>query len=190
MNCLTIKDIFFKLPYICILCSVLTFSQNKYITKSGEIRFEASVSSFEVVNATNKGVSAILNTENGEIAVLALVKGFRFKVALMEEHFNENYMESRQYPKATFKGVLQDFFIKDLIHSGMLETRVKGLLTIKGQTKEIVSRATLKKIGKRIALQAKFMVSPSDFDIKIPKIVQNKIAEVIKINVSLDLIKP
>ena len=76
------------------------FSQGKFLTKSGAITFEASVPSFEEVKATNDKVTAIINTETSDIAALALVKGFRFKVALMEEHFNENYAESDKFPKA------------------------------------------------------------------------------------------
>ena len=70
------------------------FSQEKYLTKSGVLNFEASVEYFEEIKATNTNVTAILNTSNGQFAALALVKGFRFKNALMEEHFNENYAES------------------------------------------------------------------------------------------------
>ena len=83
--------------------SFVGFSQSKYLTKSGLLNFEASVEAFEEIKATNNNVTAILNTENGQFAALALVKGFRFKNALMEEHFNENYAESDEHPKAIFK---------------------------------------------------------------------------------------
>src|SRR5258705_13300570 len=81
----------------------IIFSQ-KMITRTGEIKFEASVPSFEAVAAVNNSVSAILDESNGEFVALALIKAFKFKVPLMEEHFNENYIESSKYPKATFKG--------------------------------------------------------------------------------------
>ena len=77
-----------------LLISFLGFSQSKYLTKSGVLNFEASVEAFEEIKATNTNVTSILNTENGQFAALALVKGFRFKNALMEEHFNESYAES------------------------------------------------------------------------------------------------
>ena len=91
--------------------ALLSFSTvaDKKITKTGTIVFEASVPSFEEVKAKNEAVTCILNPDNGEIAALALMKGFRFKVALMEEHFNENYVESSKYPKATFKGKIDNF---------------------------------------------------------------------------------
>ena len=79
------------------------------ITRSGEIKFEASMPAFEEVAAKNNTVSCIFDKSTGDIAVLALVKAFRFKVPLMEEHFNENYIESDKFPKATFKGKVTNF---------------------------------------------------------------------------------
>ena len=99
------------LLYFFLLLGASTFAQQKYLTKTGQISFEASVPSFEEVAAKNNSVTAILNTENGEFAALVLVKAFRFKNALMEEHFNENYAESHLYPKATFKGKIKDYNI-------------------------------------------------------------------------------
>jgi hypothetical protein len=83
--------------FICLIFSTVLFSQ-KMITRSGEIKFEASMPAFEEVAAKNNTVSCIFDTSTGEIAALALVKAFRFKVPLMEEHFNENYIESDQLP--------------------------------------------------------------------------------------------
>ena len=81
----------------------------KMITRSGEIKFEASMPTFEEIAAKNNTASCIFDTSTGEIAALVLVKAFRFKVPLMEEHFNENYMESSKFPKATFKGKIVNF---------------------------------------------------------------------------------
>ena len=97
-----------------ILFTVALFAQDKVITKNGNINFEASVPAFEEIKAKNENVTCILNTKTGEIASLALIKGFRFKIALMEEHFNENYMESDKYPKATFKGTIINFELSKL----------------------------------------------------------------------------
>ena len=92
---------------LLIVIAVLSVNaQGKYLTRTGQLDFEASVPAFEEVAAKNSAVTAILNAENGEFAALALVTGFRFKNALMEEHFNEKYAESEKYPKATFKGKL------------------------------------------------------------------------------------
>ena len=75
-----------------LLASLSSIAQTKMLTKNGKITFEASVPAFEEVKAKNESVTVVLNPSTGEIASLALVKSFRFKVALMEEHFNENYM--------------------------------------------------------------------------------------------------
>src|SRR5688500_14963512 len=88
---------------IALLLLSAGVSAQKMITKTGKVTFEASVPSFEEVKATHDAVTCVLNPATGEIASLALIKGFRFKIALMEEHFNENYIESNKYPKATFK---------------------------------------------------------------------------------------
>src|SRR5689334_18889675 len=88
---------------------IIGFAQNKKTTKKGEITFEASVPSFEEIKATHEKASCVLNVKTGEINSLALVKEFHFKIPLMEEHFNSNFIESNRYPKASFKGVIENF---------------------------------------------------------------------------------
>lgn len=160
-------------------------AQGKFITKKGVISFEASVPSFEEVKAKNTTVTAILNTDNGEIAALALVKGFRFKNALMEEHFNENYIESDDFPKATFKGVLVDFDVENL----QKEYIIKGKLSLHGKSKEIQTKGILTKDGNTISISSTFTAKPEDFDIKIPGIVSKKIADDISVSLNFLLIK-
>lgn len=159
----------------------INFAQNKKITKTGEITFEASVPSFEEVKATNKSVSCILNTKTGEIAALALMKGFRFKVALMEEHFNEKYAESDTYPKATFKGTIKNFDLNKLDKTAK-EYILNGTLKIHGKSKEITTTAIITLKGGSIELTTDFIVSPADFDIEIPKIVVNKVAKTVNVS--------
>ncbi len=151
-------------------------AQNKYSTKTGTIDFEGSVVSFEEVKARNENVSAILNTETGEFASLALIKGFRFKVALMEEHFNENYMESSDFPKAVFKGTLDGFSLLSVSEIPSEEI-LKGTITIHGVTRSLEIPVIIKKVGAAIEFQTEFILRPDQFDIVIPKIVRNKIAE-------------
>ena len=108
-----------------VICSILLmfilvntngFAQ-KLITKTGNIKFQASMPSFEEVAAENKSVSAVLEQSTGDFAALILIKGYRFKVALMEEHFNENYMESEKFSKATFKGKIEDFDVAKITNT-------------------------------------------------------------------------
>ncbi|MGV6845348.1 MAG: YceI family protein, partial [Lutibacter sp.] len=168
------KKIFFLLLIISTFNTVR--SQNKYYTKNGEISFEASVPSFEEVKAENNSVTAILDVSKNEFAALALIKGFRFKVALMEEHFNENYMESDDYPKAIFKGKLKNFNIDKLSEKPQKAT-IKGTLTIRNKEKPIEAEALISKEKNTLILTSNFKVQPSDFNIKIPSIVSEKIAK-------------
>lgn len=170
-----------KITFCLMLFMTTLYAQNKLITKNGKVTFEASVPSFEEVKAINENVTCILNTKTGEIASLALIKGFKFKVALMEEHFNENYMESNRYPKATFKGTLIDFKVEDLTESPK-EYSLKGKLEIHGETKEITSIAKIKKTEKGIEIETNFSVNASDFDIQIPSVVKNKVSNKIIIS--------
>ena len=164
-----------------LLCFSVASAQEKLVTKNGITTFEASVPSFEEVKAKNENVTCILNTKTGEIASLALIKGFKFKIALMEEHFNENYMESTRYPKATFRGILKDFDLKEVTATPK-DFSLKGKLEIHGKSKEITTIAKIKKTEKGIEIETNFSVNASDFDIQIPSVVKNKVSN--KINVT------
>lgn len=164
-----------------------SFSQSKYISQTGIVSFEASVSSFEEVKATNNSVTAILN-DKGAFAALVLVKGFRFKNALMEEHFNENYAESDKFPKATFKGTLKSFSIAQIKTNSLFS--IDGVLSFHGKTKTVEALPLkLSKVGDVINLTGTFNVKASDFDIKIPNLVKNKVSETIQISVNFSLEK-
>ena len=127
-----------KIKHTLTLVLLMTMStmnsieaQDMYIGKKSKVTFEVSKALFEPVKAINKCVTVILNIETGEIASLALMRGFKFKNSLMEEHFNENYIESDIYPKVTFKGHLLNFDIStlteestDIIVEGIIELRL------------------------------------------------------------------
>jgi polyisoprenoid-binding protein YceI len=171
-----------------LLISFNGFAQQKYLTKAGTVGFEASVPSFEEVAAKNNSVTAIIDISNGEFASLALVKAFRFKNALMEEHFNENYAESNKFPKATFKGKIENFSI-DKISSSKSTYKISGQLTFHGVTKMIDNcEATFSKTEKGILMEGNFKVLASDFDIEIPSVVKSKIAEDILIRFTFELL--
>lgn len=173
-----------------LLVGLIFYTQGyaqKYYTKTGQIDFEASVPAFEPVKASHKTVTALLDTNSGEIAVLALMKGFRFRNALMEEHFNENYMESDTYPKAVFKGAIQDFS-KERLTEGTSFT-VNGMLILHGQSKKVETTIIVKTVDKALALQATFSVAPGDFDIEIPSVVSEKISDEILITANFTLVE-
>lgn len=163
-----------------LFCATSLFAQEKMVTKTGKITFEATVPSFEEVKAKNDGVTFILNPKTGEVASLALVKGFRFKVALMEEHFNENYIESDTYPKATFKGKIENFDVKNVTTTAK-EFTLKGKLELHGKSKDITSIARIRKTDAGIEIISNFSVNASDYDIKIPNVVKNKVSNKIDV---------
>jgi hypothetical protein len=169
-----------KVIILFLFLGAITVSAQKLSTKSGVLKFEASQDTFEEVVAENKNCSAILETSTGEIAVLTLIKGFRFKLALMEEHFNENYMESDQFPKATFKGKIEKFEYAALASTPKSFT-IYGDLTIHGKVKKVSVTAKISKSENKILVVGGFDVKPSDFDIIIPKLVSKKIAERVQI---------
>ncbi|WP_310992387.1 YceI family protein [Aequorivita marina] len=177
-----------KILAIILFVSTISFGQNKFITRTGELSFEASVPSFEEVAAKNSSVTVIINAENGEIAALALVKAFRFKNALMEEHFNENYAESSKYPKATFKGKLVGFTFEEL--NGTNNLVIEGTLEFHGVTKQFTKiPINLVSQKNKITISGNFRVRPSDFNIKIPKIVQSKVSDTVQIAFNFELLK-
>ncbi len=170
---------------VCLIVSSALFSQ-KMITRSGEIKFEASMPSFEEIAAKNNTASCLFDTATGEIAVLALVKGFRFKIPLMEEHFNENYMESSKFPKATFKGKIVNFDVSKL-SAKKTDFDLEGELTIHGVTKKVKTKIALVLVAGKINALTNLVVKAKDYSIAIPSLVKSKIAEDIDITIKLIL---
>ncbi|MDC1533385.1 YceI family protein [Polaribacter sp.] len=166
--------------------SISGFSQT-YFTRTGTTDFKASVSAFEPVQATNKSTTVILKTTTGDLAAQLFMTAFQFRVALMQEHFNENYMDSNRHPKAVFRGKLAGFNFTEV--SIQKEYNLSGTLTIRGVKKEINTTATVTLDGDKIILSSKFTVAPQDFNIAIPKIVRKKIAENIHITLNYELVE-
>ena len=173
-----------KFLSLLIVISLSSFAQTKMLTKSGKITFEASVPAFEEVKAKNQAVTCVLNTTTGEFASLVLIKGFSFKVALMEEHFNENYMESDSYPKATFRGKIDNFDVSKLTATAK-EFTIKGKMDMHGKSKDITITANIKKSSDGIEIDSDFSLNTNDFGIEIPSIVSKKVSK--KVAVKLDV---
>ncbi len=165
---------------IQLFITLTSFAQNQMMTNKGIIVFEASIPLYEENKAINESVYCILNTKTGEIKSLVLIKDFHFKIPLMEEHFNDNYLESNHYPKAIFKGIIQGFNM-NIIGKVPKEFKIKGKLEIHGKTKEINSFIVLCKENENIELVSSFTIDLSDFNIHIPKVLSMKIAETVTI---------
>lgn len=156
----------------------------KYMTQSATIKF-FSETSVENIEAVNNQVSTVLNAENGELAFSLLIKAFVFEKALMQEHFNEKYMESDEFPKSTFKGKIKDFSL-DQLSEKFADFNVVGELTIHGVTKEIEGIAELKMSGDQIHAKSTFQVEVADYEIKIPSSVRDNIAKTIEITIDAE----
>lgn len=181
--------IFRQLPIVVIfLLTGLLSAQERYLDKSGVVVFEASEELFEPVKAKNESVTVILDPQEHTVASLALIRGFVFENSLMQEHFNENYIESDRFPKAIFKGEILDFDITHLNESTR-EYTIRGTLEVRGNIYEISPVVEIQKVGDVISIQGGFSVKPGYFDIKIPKIVENKIAKTVQVSLDFKLAK-
>jgi len=157
-------------------------AQEKMMTANGIIFFEASIPFFEEVEAKSATVNCVLNTKRGTISFITLIEDFHFKRALMGEHFNKNYLESARYPKATFKGLIEKFDLKDIGLTSQ-DYFIKGKMTIHGKSRIIRVPANIKKANNGIELTSYFSLNTDDYNIKIPFIVRSKISK--KLNVSV-----
>lgn len=175
-----------------ILLSLLTFNipvfSQKYITKNGNIRFYSD-SPLEKIEARNRQVNCALDASTGDFVFKVLMKSFEFEKALMQEHFNENYVESDKYPNATFVGKVTNLKEIDLLKDGTNQANVEGKLTIHGVSKEIAAKGTLEVKQGKIMAKSKFNIALADFNISIPGAVVNNISKTIEITVDAGLEK-
>ena len=155
----------------------------KYYTDSGLTEFDGSKAAFEPIKAKNESSISIFDVNDGKIAALIKISEFNFRLGLMEEHFNENYLESNIYPTSTFEGSI-DNFDKISLDDNFQEISIKGILTIKGKSNEILAEGFLKKNNNKIELKSSFSVKLSEYKIKVPRIVFKKIDEKVKINLN------
>lgn len=174
------------------LCIAGTSSGQKYYTKSGQISFDAtSSSSPEKIEGVNRSAICVVDSKTGNLQLAVLMKGFAFERALMEEHFNENYVESTKYPKAEFKGEIKDISKVDFTKDGTYTVKVKGQLSLHGVSNEVEAEGKIKVQGGKISAQTEFSVKLSDYKVSVPGLVADKVAKVAKINVtcSLEILK-
>jgi len=156
----------------------------RYMTRNAEVYFLSDTPAIEVVEATNKQVGAVIDLSNGAIAFQIQMRAFHFKIALMEEHFNENYVESEVYPKATFRGSFMAL-PNDLSQENNLI--VKGSMDFHGVQKEMEIPVRLQMKDGALVAESNFVLFCSDFGIKIPKLVADKLANEIQVVVKATL---
>jgi len=161
-----------------------TVNAQKYMTKNGYIGFFSHTPA-EDIKADNNQVASVIDASSGEIVFQVLIKSFHFPKTLMEEHFNENYMESDKFPKASFKGKITNLASVDFKKNGTNEVIVEGDLTIRDATKRMTAKGTIEIVTGGLNANTKFIISPEDFNIKIPSVVRENIAKAIEVTVSM-----
>jgi polyisoprenoid-binding protein YceI len=171
---------------ILLLIGLIVFTQftyaQKLVSKNSHIWF-VSNTPLENIEAHNRQAVSMLDPVTGELVFNLLVKSFEFKIALMQEHFNENYMESDKYPKSIFKGKIINNSVINYNKDGIYKAEVTGDLTIHDVTKPVTTKGTIEVKGGSVTTRAEFIVKPSDYNITIPAIVENNIAKEVQISV-------
>ncbi len=149
-----------------------------FSTSGGNTKFSASTP-LENIEAENKKSQVILNTANGEIAIRMNMREFVFPNKLMQEHFNENYIESEKYPTATFSGKVDK--APDYTKDGNYDVSATGKFTVHGVAKERTIKGKMKIEGGKITVSSDFEVALVDHNIEVPSVVFVKIAQIIKV---------
>jgi len=169
------------------LALILGFSADaqKLKTRTGMVRF-FSESPLENIEAVNNQVSSVLVTENGQFAFLVPIKAFVFEKALMQEHFNENYLESGQFPTAKFNGTIENLDALDFNKDGEYKAIFAGTMEIHGVTKEISEPVMVTVKGNTIVVNTKFMVKASDYDVNIPAAKKDNINNELEVTVNVE----
>lgn len=174
-----------NLIVIVLLLSSQWAVGQKYFSKTGKISFHSDAP-LEKIEAHNSTASTVLDATTGNIEWAVLIQGFKFDKALMQEHFNENYMESTTYPKAKFKGKIENISSVNFKKDGDYNVNVSGQLEIHGVTKPVSTTGVISVKGGALSAKSKFSVALADYEIEIPKVVADNIAKNVDINVQAD----
>lgn len=172
---------------ICILLTAgAAQAQSKYFTKTGRITFY-SKAPLEDIEATTKTAAAVLDAGSGALQFSVLMKGFEFKKALMQEHFNADYVQSDKFPAGEFKGAVINNSEINYSKPGTYNAKVKGKLTIRGITKDVATTGTVVVEAAGIKTNSIFTISLSDYGIERKGPVRDKISNTIQISVDCKL---
>ena len=158
-------------------------AQEKWFTRNGKINFFSKTTA-ENIDANNNEVFSMIDPQKNEVAFQVLNTGFKFDKALMQEHFNENYMESPKYPKAVFKGIITDPSKVDFNKDGTYNVTVNGDLSMHGVTNKVTIPAIIRIADKKVSGESKFDVKLADYKISIPSVVAKQLSETVTITVN------
>ena len=157
----------------------------KYFSKTGKISFY-SKAPLETIEAHNNSATTVLDLSTGNLEWAVLIQGFTFEKALMQEHFNENYMESSTYPKAKFRGKIDNYSSLNLTKEGVYAVSVSGQLEIHGVSQPVTAQGTIAVKGGQITAKSNFSIALADYGIEIPKLVADNIAKKVDIRVDAE----
>jgi len=147
-----------------LLSAVSTHAQKVYATKTGQTAFNAS-SPIEKIAAVNNQTDSKFVADNGQVVFAVLIKGFKFENQLMEDHFNENYMESTKLPKADFKGYITNIKEVNFAKDGSYPVTLEGNLTLHGVTNKVNASGTMKIAGGVPEMDGTFKVKLKDYNV-------------------------
>jgi hypothetical protein len=160
-----------------------TANAQKFMTKTGYIGFY-SHTPIEDIRAYSNQAASVLDISTGELVFQVSVKSFKFEKALMEEHFNENYMESEKFPNSTFKGKIINSSSIDFTKPGKYDVTVEGELNMHDVTNKVSVNGVIEVVSGGINAASKFNIVPEDYKINIPGIVRDNIAKTLELTVS------
>ncbi len=160
-----------KIIILAVVSIVLTQAQaqKQYYTKTAKISFN-NKTNVQTIDAVNNAVTAVIDSKTGTVAFSLLIKSFTFSKALMQQHFNDNYMESGKYPKADFKGTITNNADIKYTTNGTYTAKVKGKLTMHNITKDVTTNATITVKDGKVSAATNFAVALADYNIKSDQI--------------------
>ena len=167
-----------------LLAALPAGAQTRFQFGSSTVTFFSSAP-LEDIEAVNKGSRAVIDWDKRSFLIAIPIKSFQFHSGLMQEHFNENYLESDKYPECTFRGTFSGNV--DLSRDGDYPVTADGDLTLHGVTKKRTIPATIKVRNGQASVYSKFQIRIADHKISIPKMVFKKIAEVVDVTVNAQL---
>jgi len=165
---------------------IFVSAQSKLFTRAGRVVFY-SKAAIEDIKAVNNQVSCIYEVESNRLIANVLIKAFEFEKTLMQQHFNENYLESDKYPKASFKGKINEIQNLSFKSNWTKTLEFEGDLTLHGITKDLKSTAMVTCNNGSLTVAVEFYIFLKDYNIKIPSTVINNIAEKVQVKVNLKL---
>lgn len=170
---------------LLVLLSGYTRQEKLFFTDSGHVKF-TSDAPLEFIQASSDALAGVLNLDDLSFSFTVPMVSFQgFNSALQRTHFNENYMESEKYQHSTFQGKIIEEI--DLTSPGSYQIRAKGNLNVHGIENDRIIRCTIQVEAGRINVKSRFPVHLEEHKIKIPSIVQQKIAEVIDVSLSFEM---